>query len=153
MVTIWIIPTSQIDVWRSRQVSMDLIEVMCMNQNTVLVVDDEPSFCYVMKEVLNMTGYKVRLAYNATQALGSLQEFRPNLILLDVMLPKIDGLSLLRRIRMDPALADIPTLVVSAKSENKEKQAARQAGADDFLAKPFSLRQLQDALSNLAPLM
>ena len=125
----------------------------CMDQNKVLVVDDEPSFCDVMKEILTMTGYEVCLAYNAVQALGLLQEFRPNMILLDVMLPKIDGLTLLRKIRMDPALADIPTLVVSAKSQIKEQQAARQAGADEFLAKPFSLQQLREAMASLVPLM
>lgn len=130
-----------------------MTEVSRMNQNTVLVVDDEPSFCDVMKEILNMTGYEVRFAHNAVQALGLLEVFRPNLILLDVMLPRIDGLALLRKIRMNPALADIPTLVVSAKSQYKEKQAARQAGADDFLAKPFSLKQLQEAVTSLAPLM
>ncbi|MGA9531330.1 MAG: response regulator [Anaerolineales bacterium] len=113
---------------------------------SVLVIDDEPAFCFAISEILRLAGYDVRLAHDARHALASLKEDIPDLILTDVMMPDIDGLTFLRTLRSDPAWASTPTIAVSAKAAQADITAAREAGADAYLAKPFSAKDLQDAI-------
>ena len=110
---------------------------------TVLVIDDERGFCDVVSVILESQGYEVRQAHEANDAFGLLTESVPDLILTDLMMPKIDGLSLIRRLRETPDWAEIPVVMVSAHSEPAIQESAREAGADGFIAKPFSASELR----------
>lgn len=112
----------------------------------VLVVDDEPTFCSVMGDILHVLGCTVHCAYSAAEALETLETVTPHLILTDVMMPDIDGLSLLRRLRSEPKWSHIPAIVVSAKAMREDAVEARSAGADGWLPKPFSIRDLRAAI-------
>jgi len=112
----------------------------------VLVVDDEPTFCSVMGDILHVLGCTVHCAYSAAEALETLETVTPHLILTDVMMPDSDGLSLLRRLRSEPRWSQIPAIVVSAKAMREDAVEARLAGADGWLPKPFSIKDLRDAI-------
>lgn len=109
----------------------------------VLVVDDDDSYCTIIRELLIRHGYCVLVAYSADDALEIMQRERPDLILTDIMMPEVDGLSFIRRLRATPLHSGIPTIVVSALVMARERAEAAQAGADAFVAKPFSINQLR----------
>jgi CheY-like chemotaxis protein len=117
----------------------------------ILVVDDDPAFCTIMREILGAEGFEVHVAYDAQDAISKLEEFLPDIILSDIMMPDIDGLWLIRSIRSSPVWANIPTIVVSAKIMPKDREAARKAGADAFVPKPFSLPELRSTILSFVP--
>jgi CheY-like chemotaxis protein len=110
------------------------------------VVDDEIAFAAVMREVLDAFGLEVLVAHDAKQALRQIEQTPPDLMLVDVMMPEVDGLSLVRRIQAEPAWLHIPIIVVSARASTSDKNEAMFAGADGFLGKPFSSEELRQAL-------
>jgi CheY-like chemotaxis protein len=112
----------------------------------ILVVDDEPSFCTVLSEILRSFGYFVRQAHDAHHAIELLKKTTPDLILTDVMMPGMDGLTFIRQIRSDPTKASIPTIVISAKAQAEDIRASKEAGADACLVKPFSARELREVV-------
>jgi CheY-like chemotaxis protein len=116
---------------------------------TILVIDDEPALRSVLSTMLEVFGYSVVEAGSATFALSLLEEIKPDLILTDVMMPDMDGLTLIRRMRSEPSWSDIPVLVISAKTTPDDRMAAEMAGASGFLAKPFSAADLKAALRSL----
>jgi CheY-like chemotaxis protein len=118
---------------------------------SILVVDDDPTFCDIMREILRMYQAEVQTATSADEALDLLRESTPDLILTDVMMPEVDGLTLVRRIRSGGRSARVPIIIVSAGVSVREQAAAMQAGADRFLAKPFSLIDLHSAVGTLLP--
>lgn len=117
----------------------------------ILVVDDDPIFCEIMQELLSRQGYKICLAYCVEEAMERLRRQLPDLILTDVMMPEIDGLSLLRALRSHPEWSRIPTVVVSARVMEHDRRAAAEAGADDFIGKPFSFQHLRQTIHNYLP--
>jgi CheY-like chemotaxis protein len=117
----------------------------------VLVVDDDPTFCAIMAEILRMYHAQVYTAYCAEEAMTVLEQVTPDLILTDVMMPEIDGLTFVRRIRSDVLQPRIPIIIVSAGVSHREQVAAMQAGADQFLSKPFSIGDLRAAVGSLLP--
>lgn len=122
-----------------------------MLQPTILIVDDEKAYCEVLREVLEVQGYHVELAYDAGDALFRLRERKPDLILMDVMMPEIDGLSLMGRLRLNDDWARIPIVVVSAKASSIDRDVALASGANGFLAKPFTVEMLRAALAEHLP--
>jgi CheY-like chemotaxis protein len=118
---------------------------------SILVVDDDPTFCAIMGEILRMYHADVQTATSAEDALAVLEHMTPDLILTDVMMPEIDGLTFVRRLRAEGPFTRTPIIIVSAGVSNREQTAAIQAGADRFLAKPFSLVELQTAVGTLLP--
>jgi CheY-like chemotaxis protein len=112
----------------------------------ILVVDDEPSFCSVLSEILRSFGYFVQQAHDAHHAIELLQRTAPDLILTDVMMPGMDGLDFIRHIRSDPQKSTIPTIVISAKAQAEDIRASKEAGADACLVKPFSARELNEVV-------
>jgi len=118
-------------------------------QASVLVVDDEPDFCQVIKEILRIDGMLVSEAHNVDQALAALALQAPDLVLTDVMMPDIDGLEFVRSLRSEPLWSKIPAVVVSARVLEEDREAALQAGANAFLPKPFSARELRETIRPL----
>ncbi|OGO17328.1 MAG: hypothetical protein A2Z14_17470 [Chloroflexi bacterium RBG_16_48_8] len=114
------------------------------HERYILVVDDEPSFCTVLSEILRSFGFFVRQAHDANHAIELLKNTPPDLILTDVMMPGMDGLTFIRQIRSDPERSYIPTIVISAKAQAEDINATKEAGADACLVKPFSARELRD---------
>lgn len=118
----------------------------------VLVVDDDPLFCSIVEEVLRRQGYQSSIAYSVPEAIEFLKEGVPDLVLTDIMMPEEDGLELVRSLRRDPSLARIPTVVVSARVMEDEQRAALEAGADEFIGKPFTLRNFTELIDGfMAP--
>jgi len=113
---------------------------------SVLVIDDEPSFCFAITEILRIAGYEVLEAHTVSQAQQILASRIPDLILTDVMMPGVDGLTFLRGLQDDHRLADVPTIAISAMAMQGDIDAAKEAGADGYLTKPFSARELQETI-------
>jgi CheY-like chemotaxis protein len=111
----------------------------------VMVVDDQESYTDMMSGVLIEYGLEVFIANDAKQAFGLLDSVTPDLILLDVMMPGVDGIAFLRRLRADPRLGIVPVLLVTAYLDTLERGIA--AGAQGYLTKPFSAQQLREAIS------
>ena len=107
----------------------------------VLIVDDEPSVVEVVSLYLQRDGFHVRSARNGTEALVALQAERPALVILDVMLPHIDGLTLIRRMRETPAL-NVPVIMLTARGRESDRISGLDLGADDYVTKPFSPAEL-----------
>ena len=106
----------------------------------ILVVEDDPSILRGLQLNLGMEGYTVRSAMDGEAGLALARSERPDLLLVDVMLPKLDGLSLIRSLRAtDP---ELPILILSAKGQEADKVAGLDLGADDYVVKPFSLKEL-----------
>ncbi len=105
----------------------------------VLVVDDEPQITRVLRTVLTSQGYQVRTAPDGEAALSNFNEWRPDLVITDLFMPRMDGVELCRRIRSGSAT---PIIVLSVKGEEKAKVEALDAGADDYVTKPFGTDEL-----------
>jgi len=114
-----------------------------MSRPVVLLIDDERAYAEVIRDALQSYGIEVRLAHNAMEALEVYQEKIPDLILLDVMMPEIDGLTLLKWLREHSEKDQVKIHVVSAKAQDKDRDAAIKAGADGFMAKPFTIEELK----------
>ena len=122
-----------------------------LSQPAILVVDDDPTFCAIMAEILRMYKARVYTAFSAEEAMAVLEQVTPDLILTDVMMPDVDGLTFVRRVRSGAVQARIPIIIVSAGVSHREQAAAMQAGADQFLSKPFSIVDLRAAVGSLLP--
>ena len=106
----------------------------------MLVVDDEHSLTDLLKMALRYEGWETRTAETGRQALDIAREFRPDVVVLDIMLPDIDGMSVLRRLRTDGD--DVPVLFLTAKDALDDRVAGLTAGGDDYVTKPFSLEEV-----------
>jgi DNA-binding response OmpR family regulator len=107
----------------------------------ILVVDDEASVVEVLTLYLQREGFHVRSARNGTDALVALHAARPALVVLDVMLPHIDGMTLIRRMRENPAF-DVPVIMLTARGQETDRISGLELGADDYVTKPFSPAEL-----------
>ena len=115
-----------------------------MTRGSILIVDDDPRLLHIVAMYLGIEGYDVVIAANGEDGLAEVGKQRPDLIILDIMMPGIDGIEACRRIRANAATAQTPVLMFSALSE--EAEAARLAGADGMLPKPFNLPALAEAV-------
>ena len=109
-----------------------------MAQHKVLVVDDEPFICRSLSFVLRKDDYEVFEARNGEEALEMIRAQRPDLVFLDVMMPKLNGFDVVRAVRADPSLAGILIVLLTAKGQDADRQTGEEAGADDYMTKPFS---------------
>jgi two-component system KDP operon response regulator KdpE len=110
-----------------------------LSAGKILVIDDEPQIRRIMKETLSSSGYEVDEAKNGEEGLLKMREFRPDLVLLDMNMPEMDGLSVCKAIRADSSVAII---MLTVRKSESDKVAALDAGADDFVTKPFSTPEL-----------
>ena len=119
---------------------------------TILVVDDEVAYCDAAAEMLEAVGYRALKANSARQAKVVLETETPNAILLDVMMPEIDGLTLLGELASNPRFLGIPLVVVSAKAMPADINNAWVAGADAYLCKPYTADELRGVVQHVLEL-
>lgn len=105
----------------------------------VLVVDDDPRLLHIVAMYLGIEGYDVAIAGDGEAALTEIEKQRPDLIILDIMMPGLDGIQTCLRIRADPTTTDVPVLMFSALSGDDDVERARMAGANHLITKPFNL--------------
>jgi two-component system cell cycle response regulator DivK len=108
----------------------------------ILVVEDQEDNRQILRDLLTNAGFDMVEAENGEEAIASAQASRPDLILMDIQLPILDGYEATRRIKADPNLKSIPIIVVTSYALSGDEEKARLAGCDDHVAKPFSPRQL-----------
>lgn len=113
-----------------------------MSTRSILIIDDESAIREVIAAALEMAGYRTIEAANAQQGHELVVDQKPDLILLDWMMPNVSGIELARRLKRDPLTAEIPIIMLTAKGEEDHKIAGLEAGADDYITKPFSPREL-----------
>jgi two-component system alkaline phosphatase synthesis response regulator PhoP len=110
---------------------------------TILIVDDEPHIVEILRDYLKQADYRVVTAGDGQTALTLARHERPDLVVLDLMLPGgLDGLDVCRSLRQDPALADVPIIMLTARVEETDKLIGLELGADDYVTKPFSPREV-----------
>ncbi len=115
----------------------------------ILVADDDRNVLYLISEVLSRSEYEVSQAVNGDQALKMTRETMPDLVLLDIMMPGLDGIEVCRALKSDPATTGIKVIMVTAKTGKKDIEAGRDAGADHYITKPFRLADLIDRIKVL----
>lgn len=115
----------------------------------ILVCDDDPLLVDLLQYRLASRGYEVIVAEDGGKALRRLQEMRPDAILLDAMMPVIDGYEVLRQIREDERLADVPVIMLTARRQEKDIVTALELGANDYMVKPFIPEELVARLARL----
>ncbi|HCA47374.1 MAG TPA: two-component system response regulator [Armatimonadetes bacterium] len=109
---------------------------------SILLVDDERDLVFYTKLFLEEKGYEVTEAYDGQQALEVLETFRPDLVLLDVTMPRLNGWDVLKRMQEDPEKVDIPVLMLTARSEDADKARGWELGVTWYQTKPFELDEL-----------
>jgi len=132
---------------RSAQLPLPAVFVMIpisdeMAKRKILVVDDESDILYFLELVLRERGYDVVIAAGGVPALAAVRRELPDLILLDIMMPQMDGWEVLKLLRVDPKTAGIPVAMISARTDPKDRVQGLQEGAVDYICKPFSLDEL-----------
>ncbi len=116
---------------------------------SILLVDDEPNIAFSLEYLMRRDGYDVRTASDGDAALQCVRERKPDLLLLDVMMPKRDGYEVCQTLRSDPETADIKIVVLTAKGGAIEGEKALALGADAFFSKPFGLEELSRRVREL----
>jgi DNA-binding response OmpR family regulator len=120
-----------------------------MSARRVLVAEDEESILASLEFVVRAAGHDVRLARDGEQAIAALAEYRPDLVLLDLMLPKASGLEVCRAVRADPALSATKVLMLTARGGSNDVSRGLSAGADAYMVKPFSTRELGERVREM----
>lgn len=119
---------------------------MASTSKTVLIIEDEEDAAELFAEMMRVSGFRVLKTSNSTPALTMMADEKPDVIILDIMMPEISGLDILRQMRRDPQLANIPAVVVSAKSMPADIKNGMEAGASTYLTKPVGFLDLKEAV-------
>ena len=115
----------------------------------VLIADDEPNIVAALEFLLQKHGYAIKVAANGEDALAQLDAFKPDLVLLDVMMPKVSGYEVCQRMRSQPRWQSIKIVMLSAKGREVEVSKGMSLGADLYVTKPFSSAELMATIDNL----
>ena len=113
-----------------------------MSSKKILIADDEMDLVETVRFPLEVEGYHVLVSYNGEDALDQARKENPDLILLDLMLPKLDGYEVCRRLKCDDRCKHIPILMLTAKFQEKDKALGMETGANEYITKPFDIRDL-----------
>jgi DNA-binding response OmpR family regulator len=113
-----------------------------MSQAKILIVDDEPDLVETIRFALELEGYNVLVAVNGEEGLNTARQEKPDLILLDLMLPKLDGYKVCRLLKFDERYKSIPILMLTAKTQDKDRMLGKETGANEYLTKPFDMDEL-----------
>ncbi len=104
----------------------------------ILVVDDEPTIVRLMEFILARQGHEMIVAVNGEEALEKIKTHQPDLVLLDIMMPRIDGYEVAQRVRADPQTASLPIIMLSAKAQDEDIRRGVEVGVDEYVTKPFT---------------
>jgi DNA-binding response OmpR family regulator len=118
-------------------------------ERLVLVVDDEPNIRETVGFILEMEGYDVEKAVNGREGLEKIRSLRPRAVLLDAMMPEMDGFEVCRRVKEDPELAGTTIIMLTAMGQDTDRRTAMEIGADHFLTKPFDDEEVLAILSEV----
>jgi len=122
---------------------------MTEDQKTVIVVEDEPDAAELFAEMMRVSGYRVLKTYSSTPAISLISKEQPDVVILDIMMPDISGLEVLRFMRRDPNLKSIPVIVVSARSMPSDIKEGLEAGATIYLTKPVGYLDLKKSVDQV----
>ena len=117
---------------------------------TVLLIEDEPNIIEAIRFILSRDGWRVDVHSDGATALDALRRRRPDVVVLDVMLPGRSGYDILSDLRDDPEFADLPVLMLTARGQQKDREIAERIGVSKFMTKPFSNGEVLDAVRELA---
>ncbi len=117
----------------------------------VLIAEDEPHIVESLTFVLSRSGFEVSSVLDGEAAIARLRSDPPDMVILDVMLPRLNGFDVLKRLKSDPALRSIPVIILTAKGQAQDRRMAEEIGVDGFMTKPFSNREFVDEVRRLAP--
>ncbi|MHB1853918.1 MAG: response regulator transcription factor [Acidimicrobiales bacterium] len=120
-----------------------------MPDSTILVVDDDPVIQKLLEVNFSIEGYRVEVAGDGLEALEKAKAVLPDLIVLDVMMPRMNGLEAAKALKADPKTASIPIIMLSAKAQDIDQDAGREAGVDLYMTKPFDPLDLLDRAAEL----
>ncbi len=112
----------------------------------ILLVDDDPLIIRLLKDPLEKAGYQVKVATHGLEALQTVKERRPDLIILDILMPMLDGFKTARLLKFDKRFKDIPIIVLTSRNTEGERRMGEQVGANEFLLKPFRLPQVLEVV-------
>lgn len=115
----------------------------------ILIADDEPNIVVSLEYLMQREGFDVRVAANGDEALAQVEEFAPDLLLLDVMLPRRNGFEVCQKLRADPRWRDLKIVMLTAKGRDIEMQKGLALGADVYITKPFSTKELVARVKHL----
>ena len=115
----------------------------------ILIVDDEPNIVDSLEFLMRGSDYEVRVARNGEEALQLAESFRPDVVLLDVMMPQRSGFEVCQKIRENPALRDVKIIMLTAKGRDVEKEKGLDLGANTYVTKPFSTKELMNTVRGL----
>lgn len=116
---------------------------------TILIVDDEAYIVTSLEYVMQSAGFEVAVAYDGEEALEKIAENVPALVILDLMMPKLDGFEVCQKIRENPLWKDIRIIILTAKGRDIERKKGMSLGADDYMTKPFSTRDILNRVKEL----
>jgi DNA-binding response OmpR family regulator len=119
---------------------------MLSPQKTVMIIEDEPDAAELFAEMMRVSGFRVLKTYTSTPAMTLIAQEKPDVIILDIMMPDISGIEVLHYIRREPELASIPVIIVSAKSMPSDIRNGLEAGASIYLTKPVGFIDLKNAV-------
>jgi DNA-binding response OmpR family regulator len=117
----------------------------------ILIADDEPNIVTSLEFLMRGDDFDVRVARNGEEALRLAESFRPDLVLLDVMMPRRSGFEVCRKIRENPALRNVKIVMLTAKGRDVEKERGLDLGANAYVTKPFSTKELMNTVRGLLP--
>jgi len=118
-----------------------------MDQKTVMIIEDEEDAAELFAEMMRISGFRVIKTSKSAPAIAMMNTEKPDVVLLDIMMPEISGLDILRQMRRDPNLANIPVIVVTAKGMPADIKNGMEAGASTYLTKPVGFRELKEAVN------
>jgi two-component system response regulator MtrA len=118
-------------------------------RSLVLIADDDADILLLVKAVLERSGYEVVAASDGAEALASVRARKPDLAVLDIAMPEVDGLEVLRRLRADPTTSELPVVLLSARAQEADVERGFAIGASAYLKKPFSPRELSEHVAEL----
>ena len=122
--------------------SQGKLSMIVTNNKKVLIVEDEKDILHLVKMYLDKAGFRTLIADNGAEALRQARSGHPDLVILDLMLPEIDGLEVCKKLRVSPETSRLPIIMLTAKSEESDTVVGLELGADDYVTKPFSPREL-----------
>ena len=118
-------------------------------KSTILIVDDEPKIVQTLQDRLEMNDYNVLIAFNGKEGMEQAAKQKPDVVLLDILMPVMNGHEMLAALRKEPGLEDTPVIMLTARSQQQDIQQARALGIEDYIVKPFEVSELLAKIENI----